>query len=142
VGFRLFFGLNREHELDRVGIWFRDDELHVVFQDQNADSNEDYSFLVDFVVIPPVPGLNVSRGVERGSAIGGERVPLRTPSRTDLLLTGWAFNFNNGDHEIREIGVDRQGDDFVVLYADKNADDPFDWRVEGAHIGPQVIAQS
>jgi hypothetical protein len=143
VGFRLFFGLNRNHELDRVGIWFRDDELHTVLQDQNVNpASDDYSFLVDFVVIPVGPGMTVSRGIERGTATGGERVHFPTPSRAHFLLTGWALNFKNGDHEIREIGVDRQGDDFVVFYADKNADDPFDWRVEWAHIGKQVVSSN
>ena len=141
VGFRLFFGLNREHELDRVGIWFRDDVLHVVMQDQNqSPTGDDYAFLVDFVVIPAGPGLNVTRGIERGTISGGERVPLPIPTRAHLLLTGWAFNFQNGDHEIREIGVDRQGNDFIVFYADANAGDPFDWRVEWAQVAPQVLA--
>jgi hypothetical protein len=140
TGFRLFFGLSGDHELDRIGIWFRDDRLHVVLRDQTANPNDDYSFLVDFVVIPPVPGFQVSPGAIEGTAAGGERVSVPTPSHQHLLLTGWSFNFQNGDHRLREIGVDRQGDDFVVVYADKNANDPFDWRVEYAHFGPQVVA--
>jgi hypothetical protein len=143
VGFRLFFGLNREHELNRVGISLRDDELHVVLQDQHIDpARDDYSFLVDFVVIPRGPGMNVERGVlgSQGPATGGERVRFPTPARAHLLLTGWEFGFQNGDHEIREIGVDRRGDDFIVFYADKNADDPFDWRVEWAHVAPMVTS--
>jgi hypothetical protein len=139
VGFRMFFGLSGDHELDRIGIWFRDDELHVVMQDQDARPTEDYSFLVDFVVIPHAPGTDVSRGVERGTARGGARIPLPIPARAHVFLTGWEFDFSNGDHEIREVGVDRQGDDYVVFFADSNADDPFDWRIEWAHIGPQVF---
>lgn len=140
AGFRLDFQ-GREHELDRVGIWFRDGDLHVVLQDQNVNPTTDnYSFLVDFVVIPPAPGMQVSRGIERGTARGGERRPFPTPPRAHFLLTGFAFNFRNGDHEIRDIGVDRRSDDFSVFYGDKNADDPFDWRVEWAQIAPQVVA--
>jgi hypothetical protein len=140
VGFRLFFGLNREHELRRVGMWFRNNDLHVVLADQNVNpASDDYSFLVDFVVIPSGPGLNVKRGIEQGTARGGERVHFPIPPRAHFLLTGWEFDFNNGDHEIREIGVDRQGSDFLAIYADKNADDPFDWRVEWAQIAPQVV---
>lgn len=139
VGFQLFYSGNRDHELDRVGIWFRDDELHVVFQDQSVGPTDTYSFLVDFVVIHPGLQMNVSRGSQRGTATGGERVVFPTPSRGNFVLTGWAFNFKNGDHEIRDIGLTRTRNDFTVFYSDKNADDPFDWRIEWAHISPQVV---
>jgi hypothetical protein len=121
-------------------MWFRGDDLHVVLRDQNLNpASDDFSFLVDFVVIPSGPGLTVTRGIERGTAHGAERVHFPTPPPAHFLLTGWAFNFKNGDHHIREIGVDRQQDDFLAIYADRNADDPFDWRVEWAHVAPQVV---
>lgn len=139
VGFQLSYSVNREHELDRVGIWFRDDDLHVVFRDQSVGPTDTYSFLVDFVVIRPGPAMNVSRGIKQGIATGGEEVSFPTPSHAHFLLTGWAFNFQSGDHPIREIGIDRTRDDFEVFYSDKNAGDPFDWRVEWAHVGPMVV---
>ena len=137
VGFKLFFTGNREHELDRVGVWFRGNNLHVAMRDKNGDDT--FGYLVDFVVIPTL-GLNVSSGIQRGSARGGETVSFPTPSRMDFLLTGWALNYASGDHEIRDLGVDRRGDNFTVFYSDKNGDDRFDWRVEWAHVGPQVLA--
>jgi len=140
VGFRLFFNLGRDHELQRIGIWFRGHDLHVVFEDANPNPPFDYSFLVDFVVIPPRPDIWVFRGVESGTAIGGGRVPVPLQSRAHLLLTGWSLNFENGEHRIREIGVDRQGENFVPLYADENADDPISWRIEWAQIAPQGAA--
>lgn len=140
VGFRMFFGLNREHELERVGVWFDDRDLHVVFQDQAAAPTDDYSFLIDFVVIPSGPVFDIAQGAESGRATGGARAPLPTPRRSHLALRGFDFAFQNGDHEIRDIGVDRQGDDFVVFFGDKNGDDPFNWRVEWAHIAPRVFA--
>lgn len=140
VGFRLFFQ-GREHELDRVGIWFRGDDLHVVLRDESAaPAGDNYSFLVDFVVIPAVPGVEIQRGVETGTVAGGARVSVPTTPRSHVLLTGWMFNFRNGDHKIRELGIDRQGQEFVVFYADKNADDTFDWRVEWATLTPQLVA--
>lgn len=138
VGFRMFFGVSGEHELERVGIWFEDDDLHIVLADQGVTPRDDYSFLVDFVVIPPA-GMSRSQGVERGVATGGRRIYVPTHSHAHLFLTGWEFRFTNGDHEIREIGIDRQGSNYIVFYSDKNADDPFDWRIEWAQIAPQVV---
>jgi hypothetical protein len=139
VGFRLFFGLSGDHEIERIGIWFDDDgDLHVVFRDHNAAPQEDYSYLVDFVVIPRTSLMNFSTKTERGSAEGGQRIPIRVPQGSHIFLTGWLFDFQNGDHNIRELGVDVQGNDLVVFFADRNADDPFDWRVDWAAVGPQL----
>ncbi len=138
VGFKLFFTGGQDHDLDRVGVWFRGKDLHVALRDKNGDDT--FGYLVDFVVIPTA-SLNVSTGIERGNAKGGERVRIPSISRTDFFLTGWAFNFVKGDHEIRDIGILRGGSDITVFYGDKNSDDPFDWRVEWAQVGPMVLAQ-
>jgi len=137
VGFKLFFTGGADHHLDRVGVWFRDHDLHVALRDKNGDDT--FGYLVDFAVIPRV-GLSVSTGTQHGRASGGQSVHFPTPSQTSFALTGWAFNFVNEDHHIRDLGIDRQGDNFIVFYADRNGDDQFDWRVEWAHIGPQVLA--
>jgi hypothetical protein len=141
VGFKLFFIANREHELDRVGVWFTGKELNVALRDESVRPGltDTFGYLVDFVVIPTV-GLNVSTGIERGTANGLERVPLPTPSRADFLLTGWAFNFQPGDREILDIGVIRSADAFTVFYADNGGAEAFDWRVEWAHVAPRVFA--
>jgi hypothetical protein len=137
VGFKLFFIGDDDYQIDRVGVWFDGPDLNVALD--NEDGNT-FAYLVDFVVIPTV-GLNVTTGIERGSAVGGEQFSLPTPpSRSEYVLTGWALNFTNGVHEIRELGFDRRGDDVPIIYADKNADDPFDWRLEWALVGPQVFA--
>ena len=137
VGFKLFFTGARDHELDRIGVWFRGNDLHVAMRDANGDDT--FGYLVDFVVIPTA-GLNVSSGMIRGDARGGRTIGLPGPSNTDFLLTGWEFNFVRGEHEIRELGVLRSGDNVTLLYADKNADDLFRWRVEFAHVGRRVLA--
>jgi hypothetical protein len=133
VGFRLFFE-GRDNQVDRVGIWFEDDDLHVAF-----NSGDTYSFLVDFVVLHPPFGTTVNYGTESGSAEGGERVERPVPRRNHALLTGWDFAFTNGPHNLRDMGVDRQGDNIIVFFADRNADDQFNWAVHWAHIGPQVV---
>ena len=50
------------------------------------------------------------------------------------------FAFTTGRHNLRDIGVDRQGDNIVVFFADRNADDEFNWAVQWAQISPQVFA--
>jgi hypothetical protein len=84
--------------------------------------------------------MNVQHGTDSGSAVGGDRVERPVAPRDHALLRGWHFWFRDGRHHLRDIGVDRQGDNIVVFFADRNADNPFDWRVLWTHIGPQVLA--
>ncbi|MFT5702564.1 MAG: hypothetical protein ACI8ZB_005487 [Desulforhopalus sp.] len=142
VGFKLFFTGGRDHHLDRIGVWFRgNDELHVAMRDKNGD--DVFGYLVDFIAIPtPLAGFNLSTGIRRGNARGGERISVPRPPNTNFLLTGWAFNFVRSDHHIRDLGVLRRGDNIDLFYGDKNADDLFDWRVEWMHLGQMVLAPS
>jgi hypothetical protein len=141
VGFKLFFTGNREHELDRIGVWFRGRDLNLALRDESASLTDTFGYLVDFVVIPRF-GLNVSTGISRGTASGLATVPLPTPSRANFVLTGWAFNFRPGDREILDIGVLRGTNNFTVFYADNGGGEAFDWRVEWAHIAPQVFTEA
>jgi len=141
VGFKLFFTGARDHELDRIGVWFRGNDLHVAMRDASAGLNEPFGYLVDFVAIPtPLAGMNVSTGIERGTASGLETIPFPTPSHAHFLLRGWAFNFKKDDQEILDLGVIRSDNSFTVFYAATGVGDSFDWRVEWAHIGPLVNA--
>ena len=136
VGFKLFFTGDRDHDLDRIGVWFRGNNLHIAMRDRNGDDT--FGYLIDFVVIPTA-FLNVSTGIERGRTRGGERFRIPTPLGSEFLITGWAFNFVSGDHEIRDLGIVRGSEDVTVFYADKNADDLFDWRVEWASVSLRVL---
>jgi hypothetical protein len=141
VGFKLFFLANRQHELDRIGVWFTGDELNVALRDESLGLTDTFAYVVDFVVIPTF-GLNVSTGVLRGTARAFETVPLVTPPRANFMLTGWAFNFQPGDREIHDIGVLKSRDAFTVFYGDNGGGEPFDWRISWAHVAPQVFAQA
>jgi hypothetical protein len=138
VGFKLFFIGNREHELDRVGVWFTGNELNVALRDESVGLTDTFGYLVDFVVIPTV-GLNVTAGTERGTANGLQTVSFITPPRAHFMLTGWAFNFRPGDRQILDIGVIRGEDAFTVFYADDSGGEAFDWRIEWAHVAPIVV---
>lgn len=139
VGFKLFFTGNRQHELDRIGVWFTGNELNLALADESVALTDTFGYLVDFIVIPRV-GLNVTTGIERGTATGLETVPFPTPSHAHFVLTGWAFNFRPGDREILDIGVLRGTDSFTVFYGDSGGGEQFDWRVEWAHVAPMVVA--
>ena len=114
-------------------------ELNLALRDESVALTDTFGYLVDFIVIPRV-GLNVTTGIERGTATGLETVPFPTPSHADFVLTGWAFNFQPGDREILDIGVLRGTDSFTVFYGDSGGGEPFDWRVEWAHVAPMLVA--
>ena len=136
VGFKMFFTGARDHELDRIGVWFRGNDLHVAFRDINGD--DVFGYLVDFLAIPRV-GLNVASGIERGTSSGLETIQLPTPFLpSEFVLTGWAFNFRKDDQEILDIGVIRSENNFTVFYADSGGGRAFDWRMEWVHVGPVV----
>jgi hypothetical protein len=138
VGFRMFFTGNRNHNLDRVGVWFEDDNIHVAMRD--AGGGDTFAYLVDFIAIP-TEFLNVSTGVEQGSgAQAFSTHPLPSVERTDFVVTGWELNFQRGDHKILDIGVIRGADSLTVFYGDSGGGDPFDWRVQWAEVGPRVFA--
>jgi hypothetical protein len=139
VGFKLFFGGIRGHELDRIGVWFTGNELNLALQDESVGLTDTFGYLVDFIVIPRGPVLDITTGIERGTATELETVPFPTPSRAHFVLTGWAFNFQPGDREILDIGVLREPNSFTVFYGDTGGGDPFDWRVEWAHLTPRVV---
>jgi len=139
----MFFIGQRERELQRVGIWFEGNELHVLMRDQSVGFTDTYGYLVDFVAIPRA-GLNIITSTTESSAVGWDRFTHGAHPGTDFVITGWDLQFLNGDHEISAIGVDRRPDfgsnEFQVLFSDKNVDDPFMWRVNWAHVGPMVLA--
>lgn len=149
VGFQLQFIGSGEKKLDRIGITFRGTELNVAMRGQNG--NDTFRYLVDFVVIP-TDDLNVSTGEMRGTATmnGGTKISLPGTSNMEFLLTGWRFNFVQGEHRIRDLGVVRSGaprrnesvtpisgnddDNVILVYGDEGANDPFHWLISFAQI--------
>ena len=141
VGFKLFFTGARDHELDRIGIWFRGNDLHVAFRDANGDDT--FGYLVDFISLPTfIAGFDVSTGIIRGTARALDTVNLPSPARGHFMLTGWAFNFRKDDQEILDLGVLRSRNALSVFYGDNGGGEDFDWRVEWAHVQPQVFTEA
>jgi hypothetical protein len=142
VGFKLYFTGARDHELDRIGVWFQGSDLHVAFRDANGD--DVFGYLVDFIAIPgDLAGFNVWTRHRTRDGKGTHHCSARAQSRADFLLTGWAFNFRGAvDHEILDLGVVRHGTSLSVMYADNGGGTEFDWRVHWAQIAPQVFTES
>jgi hypothetical protein len=107
---------------------------------RDKSGDDTFGYLVDFVVISTA-GMNVTSKEDHGD--GAKEIhtmALPTPSRAHFVLTGWRFNFQRGDHDIRDIGVFRRDDDLTVIYSADGANAPFDWRVGWAHLSPRVFA--
>ena len=84
-------------------MWFdQENQLHVAFRD--AAGGETFGYLVDFVVFSVYPTFIIDKESVRGTSTGGGMIHPIVGRNTDFLLTGWEFNFNNGGHNIREIG--------------------------------------
>jgi hypothetical protein len=137
VGFKLFFTGNRDHHIDEVGVSFDSGDLVVEFNDKNDD--DVFGYLVDFVRLSTL-FQNVSTGTNSGSATNGAEFRLPIPSRAEWVIRGFHFDFADEDHHIRDVGVLRQGDTVKIIYADKNADDRFNWRIDWAHVSRPVFA--
>jgi len=136
AGFKLFFTGDRDHHVDEIGVFFEGRDLVVVFNDRNDD--DVFGYLVDFVRISPL-GQNVVTGSSSGTTANGSEFPLPIPPGADWVLRGFHFDFNSADHHLRDLGVLREGGQLKVIYADRNGDDAFRWRVDWAHVSPQVV---
>jgi hypothetical protein len=138
TGFRMYFTGNRNHEVERIGIWFEGHDLHVALRDHSG--NDTFAYLADFVVIPTA-GLTVKTGSGRGTgAQAFETFALKTPPRSHFVIRGWELEYTQGDRELLDIGVLGSDQGFTVFLGDQGGDDLFDWRVDWAHIGTPVFA--
>jgi hypothetical protein len=136
TGFKVFFTGNRDHHVDEIGVSFDDRDLVVTFNDK--DDNDVFGYLVDFVRLSRV-GQNITTGRSNGTTANGSDFPLPLPAGAEWVLRGFHFDFHDDDHHIRDVGVLRGGVNVKVIYADKNADDVFSWRIDWAHVSPQVV---
>ena len=72
-----FFTGGKDRELDRVGVWVRDDKLHVAMRDNSG--GDTFGYLVDFVAIPTALVLVVKTGAKRVSGMGPTTSIFRCP---------------------------------------------------------------
>lgn len=74
---------------------------------------------------------------------GMSRAPSE-PFKAGAALNHFAFNFQNGDHKIRQISVLQSGSNAEFEFADSNSDDPFggyaEWYQSNSFISDEVIA--
>jgi hypothetical protein len=139
VGFKLQFPGVNDYGLERIGVWFADDGLHVAMRGGDATTPVAgiFSYLVDFVVIPYTNAdASVSSEVRQGTGIGTESFELEDPNGSHFLLTGWELGFKDGPHPISAIGVRRTDTQVRVDYLAHTEQYEFDWRVQWAQVGP------
>ncbi len=130
-GFKLSVSGGDRH-LERLAV-FEADGILTVALEQDGSPN-DFWFQVDYTYLPPAALRDVGElwgltyeGVDQKSIPAGESV-----------VRGFDFRFTNGDHHVREIGVQTPDDGRVeVFFNDKNSDDPFVWSVRWATLVPQ-----
>lgn len=146
-GFQIFHG--SQHDLERIEVrLFRDQfdqqELEIIFHDKSP-SNDDFSYRVDFAVVPAE--LVSARGSLQPSPVTGTQRAYITRYDAKILdaeqpvLQGFDLKFENGDHEMDQIGIRLQPGLAEVWYNDKNKDDPFSWSVQFVDLRSFNIAE-
>lgn len=88
-------------------------------------------------IVTPAESIEVkfTQRTGRSGALVGEGA-LNTEVKGVPLLSGFRLSFNNGDHKVRRLGVENQGQVHITKFADNNLDDPFAatvvvWDAEG-----------
>src|SRR5262245_28457426 len=125
-----------DRHLERLAVFEADGILIVAMEQAGALSANDFEFQVDYAYLPPT-------AVRAGGALWGVTaggVDQKEVPAGESVIRGFDFRFTNGDHHVREIGVQTPDDGRVeVFFNDKNSDDPFVWSVRWATLVPPVI---
>jgi hypothetical protein len=146
IGFQLFFTGNRDHHIDDLAVFERDNHLMVKLNDRNDD--DVFGYVVDYALVGGA-GLNIQLGEERGdNTLNGEVVSL--PGQEPKVIRGFEFNFHFDDNHIREVGVLASSDRLEVFFRDREIDigpggfsqDRFRWKVRWASISPMVVQEA
>lgn len=126
-----FYYQGDEHHMDEVGILENNGEIDVYFNDKNNDDL--FLYEVDYAYIPADLVADVGNNSGKG-AKGATSFLISGSGRS--VITGFKFNFQDDDHQLRDVGVwirDQGAARRIELYyEDKNADDAFDWEVRWA----------
>lgn len=133
VGFQLNFTGARDHHIDELSIYERNGNLITKFNDRNDD--DVFAYKVDFAMINRAH-FNVLTGIETGRVHGGIQLPMPSGPK---FIRGFHFDYLSKDRHMREIGALLNDDQLLVLFGDKNGDDPFDFRIEWANISPMAF---
>ena len=143
VGFDLTFGLggdifipfDDDHPLLRIKVHVYTNGVTVCLQDNNGDEN--YWFTV-FVANVPDCFVHSTGNTGRMRNGGGGSATTTYPvvAQAQPVLTGFDFQFDNGEHEIDRIGAVLRNGQIYGFFDDQNDDDPYFWQVWYAQIQP------
>ena len=96
------------------------DSLFVSLADVNGD--DDYYYSVEHRdSLDTGITANFVSGFCRGSCL----LPLTPPPNSVFVLTGFSFQFTNGDHHLDRIGIVREGNSVRTYFDDENDDDEY-----------------
>ena len=126
VGFG--FRFSGDHHLKRMAILYQENRIFYGFSDDSG--NESWNSRIDIAWIPKQ--YVKTTGEIHGSSPGGYASGAIDVAKP--VLRGFEFNFRNGDHHIKEIGVVLPPGHSGVAFRDDNGDDPFDWTIQYADL--------
>lgn len=139
-----FIGFDDDHKLKHLRVRVTEGLVSVCLEDNNGD--DQYAFNVFVSLVPECFVDSVgTTGVKRSNGGGGSDEYTVVPG-TVPVLSGFEFEFSDGDHEIRYISVEvdnRIADEFdrnlvQVSFGDRNDDDDYDWQVWYARISEDL----
>ena len=133
-GFSLSFADAADRHIDEVGIIENDGKVTVEFND--ALHNRRFKYKIWYAYVPREMFTTSGLG-ERSGTYAKDHAQQAIPDGP-AVIRGFRFedkptcvgSRSCSDHHIKKIGVENQGGRVQVRYADKNGDDPFDWRVK------------
>jgi hypothetical protein len=113
-----------DHHIEELGIRENNGRVTVALNDDNND--DPFQIDLQYAYLPRAAFSEVN-GKSGVNAKAAQRTSI---SRGVGLIRGFHFNFTNGDHHIKELGVMLNGAGRLeVYYGDDNGDDPFNWDV-------------
>jgi len=81
------------------------------------------------------PGARSVFALDNQSCNGGTcrvRLPVPCGSNNTFILTGFSFQFKDGDRQIKKVAIKRINDELEVSFGDQTPSDPYVWSVQYA----------
>ena len=143
-GFKLFYTGNRDHHVDVFQVEFIEDGKTLELGLNDANNDDVFGYLVDFIVLTPSPLNSIQTGTSQGHARITDQVELPPgPSHANWGIRGFLFNskaHTPADRHIREFGILNKDRNLRVFHGDDIGSASFDWKVDWIDVAPPVFA--
>ena len=122
-----------DRHVERLAAFEADGKLVVAMENSSTFESNDFQLEVDYAYLPPAAVAQV------GELWGVDVYPTQNIPVGASVIRGFDFRFTDGDHHIREIGVQTPDDGRVkVSFSDDSGDNPFVWSVRWAILAPNA----